>query len=465
MPPRSLPPRALAALGPDPAAVAWHAENLLRAFQSDRSEFALRPRDPDTLLQVTSAIAQARAEAGALSTASRDATEFHGRWAEFCKEEYATPPLRADVAANCGLDVFGHERECFLLSHYLLRLHATMRPKRRGATKALPTSAMNVIYSVRRYHRAAGITMVTLASVTLTLRGLLRRFVREQGPEALIPQRKQHFEPEILVSLLDVPAGAQLGSVVWKPESRFGLNHRGFHAYLRESGARGGDVALGAREVFDMSCLSAADLSFKIGGREYRAPSLRLLASAAVGDYVIGAPPCAKNDPLRTFFGNQPVYFAYRPDVPWSFAARRIEYELAFPIPPHERRTTPLFIGPDKAALRKSLADRIFAAMIARCPLIRAEQRTWYSLHSFRVTLACALLATGASSAQIQALCRWKSVESLAIYARLNPADYMLLVRRADFAQLRSITHAQLPQLDLDQELAECAESTLDEET
>ena len=36
-----------------------------------------------------------------------------------------------------------------------------------------------------------------------------------------------------------------------------------------------------------------------------------------------------------------------------------------------------------------------------------------YSWHSFRVALACSLLASGASHAEIQALCRWQSEASL----------------------------------------------------
>ena len=48
--------------------------------------------------------------------------------------------------------------------------------------------------------------------------------------------------------------------------------------------------------------------------------------------------------------------------------------------------------------------------------------RSSYSWHSARIALAvaCSMLEAGATSAQIQALCRWQTEDSLRVYARLN---------------------------------------------
>jgi hypothetical protein len=51
--------------------------------------------------------------------------------------------------------------------------------------------------------------------------------------------------------------------------------------------------------------------------------------------------------------------------------------------------------------------------------------------HSFRIGFACYFLAAGCPPATIQTLARWRSVESLAIYARMNPADYTAWVTKA----------------------------------
>ena len=70
-----------------------------------------------------------------------------------------------------------------------------------------------------------------------------------------------------------------------------------------------------------------------------------------------------------------------------------------------------------------------------------------YSWHSARVYLACALLAAGATHAQIHALCRWQSEDSLRIYARLNVGKYQQLLSAASAADVRSVSTASLPPL------------------
>ena len=58
---------------------------------------------------------------------------------------------------------------------------------------------------------------------------------------------------------------------------------------------------------------------------------------------------------------------------------------------------------------------------LLRAAGVPAHEVPHYSWHSFRVFLACALLANGASAAEIQALCRWRSAEAMRVYARMNP--------------------------------------------
>ena len=61
--------------------------------------------------------------------------------------------------------------------------------------------------------------------------------------------------------------------------------------------------------------------------------------------------------------------------------------------------------------------------------------------------LACALLASGSTPAQIMALCRWQTEESLAIYARLGEADYTRLLEQSLYADISSVSTANLPVL------------------
>ena len=47
-----------------------------------------------------------------------------------------------------------------------------------------------------------------------------------------------------------------------------------------------------------------------------------------------------------------------------------------------------------------------------------------YPMHSWRIYLACALLAAGASNGTIQTMLRWRSEEALKIYARIYDSKY-----------------------------------------
>ena len=80
-----------------------------------------------------------------------------------------------------------------------------------------------------------------------------------------------------------------------------------------------------------------------------------------------------------------------------------------------------------------------------------------HSFHSFRIARACELLASGASEATIQALCRWKSADSLRIYARLNPEDYIRWIMHAASADATSVRIQSLPAIDEDRSIGAIA--------
>jgi len=92
------------------------------------------------------------------------------------------------------------------------------------------------------------------------------------------------------------------------------------------------------------------------------------------------------------------------------------------------------------------VADSLLAGLL-RC-IMPASECGKYSWHSFRIGLACSLLAMGASPDLIQAMCRWKSKESLIIYARLNAEEYGRWVMKAQAASISSVQTRNLPQVD-----------------
>jgi hypothetical protein len=77
-----------------------------------------------------------------------------------------------------------------------------------------------------------------------------------------------------------------------------------------------------------------------------------------------------------------------------------------------------------------------------------------YSFHSFRVGFACALLAAGCDVYTIQALARWRSTESIRIYARMNPEVYSDWITRSLLQRASSTSTANLPVIDRSEALA-----------
>jgi len=85
---------------------------------------------------------------------------------------------------------------------------------------------------------------------------------------------------------------------------------------------------------------------------------------------------------------------------------------------------------------------------------VPADQVGSCSFHSFRIGFACSLLAANCPYDMIQALARWRSDKSVAIYARLNPDDYASWVAKALRQQTTSSTTARLPVIDADNAIA-----------
>ena len=85
---------------------------------------------------------------------------------------------------------------------------------------------------------------------------------------------------------------------------------------------------------------------------------------------------------------------------------------------------------------------------------LSAERARAFSFHSFRIGFACCLLAAGCPYDMIQALARWRSAESVKVYARLNPETYTEWVSKSLLHQASSTTGRRLPTIDADEMVA-----------
>jgi hypothetical protein len=122
--------------------------------------------------------------------------------------------------------------------------------------------------------------------------------------------------------------------------------------------------------------------------------------------------------------------------------------ELAAGVPPQDRKKVPLFGPRPGAEWHHGLLDAVFKFLLIFVCGLSEEEARGFSVHSFRIYLACALYAAKCPNERIQAILRWKSEEALLIYARLNDGERNEWIQRAQNASVDSTVAAHLPQID-----------------
>jgi hypothetical protein len=410
----------------------------------DKSVFALRAGSA-RLSAMEDAVARAVGQASPLSTLRGD--DSHWRFWCVHAANLGTAAVRGDLAANCGLDVNGHQREVFIMASFVIARFTNMRARRAGG-RPKPQSAVNSLSAVIRCHRRRGITMARAPVVGVLLRGLQREFVAEHGADALEPKRKEPFGPTNMRKLRSIATGTKVGSLVLDWAAPFWISYWAALCVMAQGAFRKAEMFLADASAFGPNRLSRAHLWWRLGGIVLVSPSKAQLDSATHGDCAFLKPPPAKNDPFGLTFGTHPVCLPFDPLCAFSAFAALRDLVGAFPVPEARRSTTPMFCESPRMLLpiKQSLANRVFYSLLLNI-MTKARSRL-YSLHSFRIWAACALLAAGASPGMIQALCRWKSEASLRIYARPNPDANMMWVKRMATVHTSSLQTAHLPVLD-----------------
>lgn len=145
------------------------------------------------------------------------------------------------------------------------------------------------------------------------------------------------------------------------------------------------------------------------------------------------------------------MWFRYDDTNPLNFAWRWRQWEEAHPCPHDERHRWPAFSpSGDEVPFTGGRADACLNALLAVVmTAAEAAKRSW---HSARITLATRLFArrgdTNAIARDdvegvIQSLVRWKTVEAMRIYARMEPEMYATYVDMA--ANLQDESDGTMP--------------------
>ena len=168
-----------------------------------------------------------------------------------------------------------------------------------------------------------------------------------------------------------------------------------------------------------------------------------------VGDGVYYAHDTAKNDPVGAYFAATPTFLPWR--ATGRCACRALaELELsAAELTPANRATTPLYGPSCGTAFTGAQIDAAFVLLLSKGAGLSDDEIRNYSVHSFRIFLACALLAEGCPRWMIKRILRWRGDESLEIYARVSDQDWSKRLADSLGATVDASLVPRMPQIDM----------------
>ena len=424
---------------------------VVEMLRADTSKYALKPDDPEMLVTLVSRVAEAT-DAGVPETTSKKDAGYWKDWRAYCAL-WNTSQWRDDADANSGSNAAGHTREIILQTGFMLWYYDKMKPRRKDRSQADPRGAHKAVQAVRRIHKGRGYAMPSAPTVGKALNGLLSDYVRLHGSAALAPQRKEPLTTEQTEKILNVPDGTRLSKkhvVDW--ESDIYVCFACLLTALRHCGARKADHLPVRDSEFDGRHMARSNLTWQLRGEKYADAPPELLRDLREGDCAVLKPASCKNDPTGTTFGDRPMHLPYVAGDATNAAARFAQLELRMPVHGTARKNTPLYTIDPVTSLDHETADALFHGLAVAA--LGEEVAATLSLHSGRVWLACALLERGESPATIQAMCRWRSPESVKVYARMTAENYAGLLCLAMKANVDASLVRSLPTLDSDARFA-----------
>ena len=422
------------------------AAQMAASLKADTSRWALQGASEEQLLDACSALTQILDE-GKPKSAHGNENSAWRHWLSFCVK-FSTDPWRNNPAS---MSSEGRERETVTLALAFTHIYERMsnRPGRKFPPK--PQSALQVLRTVRRMHARLGIEMVPLTLVTRLVHALNRRYVARYGIDSLQPQRVEPLTNELIQSIIsDAMDGTKVGSETVDWSSRRWKSVRALWATLAQTGFRRDEISLAEGETLNGSKMSRASVRYRIGGVDRPStPSAAELNKMKTGDFVLLIPATCKTDQVGLEWGQKPIWLPFSATATICAARELRDIELAWPVADGEQRArTPLFTDGAGRALVSSRLNALLRNMLVASGRVTRERAQVYTLHSFRRYLACALLASKADSFTIMALLRWKTDESLKVYADFNPSTYGGWLTAAGSADISSIRTRNLPRTD-----------------
>ena len=303
--------------------------------------------------------------------------------------------------------------------------------------------------ALRRVFKTREVELTAPAVVKETLRGLIRRFIRRYGIDALRPHRVEPVTPPLIERsiALATQGTTRICGVLWCMASDWtAFIVTAWMVINLSVGSRKGESTELPGDVDENDWLNRAALSHQIGGRTYVDPPPEVLRSRKEGDRSMIAPRGSKCDQWGTCHGTEPIILPFH-DNPLNASKWLMDIELRWPAHGEERTTLPLF--PD--AQGQPFKDYRFTALIkgVLTAVVGETRAKMLSPHSWRVWIATSLRMCGASDARIQAMGRWLNPDSVKIYARMTKEEYALWIDKImSVRRIDSTRTTNLPIMD-----------------
>ena len=408
--------------------------------------------EPDRREALATRMHEALAHGYAPSTAKID-EGYWARWEAFCKS-IGTSPWRVDMAANSGMDPEGHQEEVFLLASAMLHFYENMHPRRNSDPAASPVSAKKIIESIARTHFTRGIKMVDLKVVSLACKGMCREYIDAYGVDTLVPERKLPFTDSIITDIFKCHDGATRGSLTVDWSAYYWIAVDACFETLAEEGSRKDEVAKkSAATPFRKGRFTFASLAWHIDGKDLLRPPTRAeLLTLKPGDGVLLKHGISKNDPFGSYFAATPSFLAYREGDARCACRALARLELEANVAPARRGLTPLFGPAPGEEFTHHQLDKALELLLVEGAGVAEEELSNFSVHSFRIFVACALLEAKAPRWLIKRMLRWRGDESLEVYARLNNTTWAEWTGKLLDVAVQSTVSARLNHMDFSEE-------------
>ena len=117
-----------------------------------------------------------------------------------------------------------------------------------------------------------------------------------------------------------------------------------------------------------------------------------------------------------------------------------------------DRSRTPLFGPAPGEEFTHHQLDSALELLLTEGAQVPESELHNYSVHSFRIFAACALLAANCPRWLIKRLLRWRGDESLEIYARVNNADWAIWTSKLLDVTVKSSIASRLTYMDFSEE-------------